>query len=134
MGWVSLTRCLRKEALILKHCEWQQQQQQEVICTELFLFVVKHGTPTDDELEKLGVEIAQDWIKLGRRLGITDAKLEGIGQRHDQLSEKGYQMLKHWRQEKGSDATYQALCDGLLDDLVQRRNLAEKFCYINGNY
>jgi len=43
-------------------------------------------------------------------------------------------MLKHWRQDKGSDATYQALCDGLLNELVQCRILAEKFCYTNGNY
>jgi len=39
-------------------------------------------------------------------------------------------MLKHWRQKTGSAATYQALCDGLKHRLVQRQDLAEKFCYI----
>ena len=73
-------------------------------------------------------------MKLGRRLGVSDAKLEEIDHCYDQLSEKGYQMLKHWRQVKGSDATYQALCDGLNHKLVQRQDLAEKFCYTNGNY
>jgi len=43
-------------------------------------------------------------------------------------------MLKHWKQEKGSGATYQALCDALQHKHVQRQDLAEKFCYINGNY
>ena len=43
-------------------------------------------------------------------------------------------MLKHWKQNKGSAATYQALCDALRDGLVQRLDLAEKFCYIKGNY
>ena len=129
---VSVTQYLRKEALILMHCEWQQQQQ--FICTELFLFVVKEGRPTYDELEKLGVDIEENWIKLGRRLFVSDAKLKEIDEHHDQMSEKGYQMLKHWSQKNGSDATYQALCDGLLNGLVQRRDLAEKYCYSNGNY
>ena len=112
------------------HCEWRQQ----FICTELFLFVVKQGIPTYDELEKLGLEIGKKWEKLGRRLGVSDANLEEIDELHDQMSEKGYHMFKLWSEKNGSDATYQALCDGLLHELVQRRDLAETFCYDNGNY
>ena len=83
----------------------------------------------------MGAEIADKWIKLGRRLGVHDAELQEINKGHDQLSEKGYHMLKDWRQKKGSAATYQALCDGLKHKLVKRQDLAEKFCYINhGNY
>ena len=95
------------------------------------LFVEKHGTPI---LEELGAEIAEKWIKLGRRLGVHDAELQEINKGHDQLSEKGYHMLKNWGQKKGSAATYQALCEGLEHKLVQRQDLAEKFCYSNGNY
>ena len=98
------------------------------------MVLVKHGTPTLDELEELGVEIAEQWIKLGRRLDVDDAKLQEINRGHDQLSEKGYYMLKHWRQKEGLAATYQALCDELNHKLVQRQDLAVKFCYINGNY
>ena len=105
-----------------------------IIWATLFLFVVKYGTPTNDELEELGAEIAENWTKLGRRLDVSDAKLQEINQGHYQLSEKGYHMLKHWRQKNSSAATYQALCDGLKHKLVQRQDLAEKFCYINGNY
>ena len=43
-------------------------------------------------------------------------------------------MLKHWKQEKGSVATYQVLCEALQHELVQRQDLAETFCYIKGNY
>ena len=82
----------------------------------------------------MGAEIAEKWIKLGHRLGVSDAELQGINQGHYQLDEKGYHMLKHWRQKKGSAATYQALCDGLNHKLVQRQDLAEKFCHIDGNY
>ena len=100
----------------------------------MFLFVVKQGIPAYVELEKLGVDIGRNWKKLGRRLGVSDPELEDIDQHHDEMSEKGYYMLKHWVQENGSDATYQALRNGLLNELVQRKDLAEKFCYINGNY
>ena len=81
----------------------------------------------------MGAEIAEKWIKLGRRLDVHDAQLQEIDKGHDQLSEKGYHMLKEWRQKKGSAATYQALCEGLEHKFVQRQHLAEKFCYINGN-
>ena len=100
----------------------------------LFLFAVKQGIPTDEELEKLGNEIAKRWKKLGRRLRVSDARLQEIHEAHDQLSERGYHMLKHWKQKKGSAATYQALCDALKHKLVQRQDLVERFCYIHGNY
>ena len=110
------------------------KQQQQFICTESFLFVVKPGAPTNEELEKLGVEIGETWIKLGRRFQISEPKIQEINKVHDQLSEKGYHMLKHWKQEKGSAATYKALWDALQHDLVQRKDLAETFCYTEGNY
>ena len=97
--------------------------------------VVKQGKPTLDELERLAVDNGENWKKRGRRLGVGDKKPEELDQRHDQMSEKAYQVLKHWWQKNGRVATYEALCDGLLDDLVQRKDLAETFCYIiNGNY
>ena len=120
-------------SLILKYCQQGQQQQPFIFCTDLFPLVEKEGTPTDNELEELGGEIAKDWIKLGRRLEVSDPNIEEIDEAHDRLSEKGYHMLKHWKQDKGSAATYQALCEALQHKLVQRKDLAEKFCYRNGN-
>ena len=78
----------------------------------------------------MSIEIAEDWIKLGRRL---DVNFEEIDEAPIRLSEKGYRMLKHWKRAKGSAATYQALCEALKHRLVQRKDLAEKFCFINGN-
>ena len=80
----------------------------------------------------MGKDIAEDWMKLGRRL-VSEAKLQEIDQARVQLSEKGYLMLKHWKQSNGTAATYQALCNALQHELVQRKDLAEKFCYIKGN-
>ena len=96
-----------------------------------FFFVVRDGTPTDDELEELGNEIVE-WEKLGRRLEVIEPKLAEISQAHDKLSEKAFHMLKHWKQGKGCSATYKTLSDALKHKLVQRQDLAERFCYING--
>ena len=95
---------------------------------------MKQGIPTDDELEELGGKIAENWKKLGRRLGIDDQKLQEICQAHDQLSERGYHMLKHWKQVKASAATYQALCDALQHKHVSRQDLAEELYNNHGNY
>ena len=100
----------------------------------MFFFAVKRGTPTPVELQKLGLKIAEKWKQLGRRLGVSNERLSEIDHAHAQLSEKGYAMLEVWRQSKGSAATYQALCDALQDEIVLRRDLAETFCYIKGNY
>ena len=81
----------------------------------------------------MGKEISKDWIRLGRRLEVSDSDIDEIDKAQDQMSEKGYRMLKRWTQAKGSAATYQALCEALQHTFVQRKDLAEKFCYINGN-
>lgn len=81
----------------------------------------------------MGRDISNIWVKLGRRLGVDEEDLEEIDKAYPLLSEKGYRTLKHWKQ-KGAIATYQALCDALQHKLVQRQDLAEKFCYIEGNY
>jgi len=83
-------------------------------------------------LEKLGIDIADFWVKLGRRLAVTEPKLREIDKAHALLSEKGFHMLKHWKQREGTAATYQALCEALQHELVQRQDLAEKFCYTKG--
>ena len=99
----------------------------------IIFFVEKEGTPRYDELELLGDEIAKDWMKLGRRLGVSVPIIEEINKAHVGLSEKGYHMLQYWKQEKCSAAAYRALSEALQHTRVQRKDLAVKFCYINGN-
>jgi len=43
-------------------------------------------------------------------------------------------MLKYWKQGKGCSATYKTLCNALKHKLVQRQDLAERFCHINGKH
>lgn len=100
----------------------------------LFLFAVKQGIPTNEELETLGTEIAKNWESLGRQLSINEPKLQEIEDDYHRPCDRGHYMLMHWKQREGLTATYQALCDALQDELVQRQDLAERFCYIRGNY
>ena len=106
-------------------------------CNELFLFVVKQkakqGIPAYVELENLGVDIGRDWKKLGRRLELDEPIIQEIDNGHGQLSEKGYNMLMRWKQNKGANATYKALHDALQHNLIHRQDLVEKFCYLKGN-
>ena len=102
--------------------------------TELILFPVKRGRPTNGELEQLGADIAKDWRRLGRRLELDEPTLQEINNGQGQLCEKGYHMLMRWKQNKGADATYKALRDALRHKLIQRQDLVEKFCYFKGNY
>ena len=100
----------------------------------VFLSLVKHGTPTDDELEDLGCEIGEKWEELGRRLGVRKSRLQEIDHARAKLSGKGYHMLIHWKEKTGSAATYEVLSNALKHKFVERQDLAEQFCYINGNY
>lgn len=90
---------------------------------------VKQGTPSYDELEHLASKLGGVWKRLGRRLGIEEPKLDEVCKLNEELSEKGYKMLRHWKEVNGSEATYQILAQALQHDLVNLRILAEKFCY-----
>ena len=90
---------------------------------------MKAGTPTGDELEEAADLIGTQWIKLGRRLDVSDENLEEINRTHDEILEKGYHMLKDWKKKQDVDATYQALHDALLHPMVDRPDIAEKLCY-----
>ena len=108
----------------------------DAICSSFifFPFLIKRGTPKNEELQKLGKKIGVKWDTLGRRLGVEEPELENIEQRHKDLEKRGYAMLMHWKQKNGSEATYQILIAALQDDRVQCKDLAEEICNNHGNY
>lgn len=89
---------------------------------------VKRHVPRDEELEFLAREIPDCWIVLGRRLEVEEAQLKAFRKQNDTVSEGAYEMLQHWKKRDASCATYQVLYNALCHELVNRRDLAEKYC------
>ena len=91
------------------------------------LALVKNVVPEDKELHKLAFEITYKWKDLGRRLhGYHEPTLHAIDEENKECSEKAYRMLRKWKKDKGSDATFRVLYDALCDTGL--RWLAEMFC------
>ena len=68
-----------------------------------------------DELEVLDRDIGDKWKILGRRLKVPE-ELEIIGAQYENLTEKGFQMLKHWTQKRGSSTINRVLSGALKDE------------------
>ena len=45
-----------------------------ILCCDVFIFVVKQGVPSDEDLERLSQKLDK-WKTVGRRLEIEEAKL-----------------------------------------------------------
>ncbi|XP_028257344.1 FAS-associated death domain protein [Parambassis ranga] len=64
--------------------------------------------------EVIAENLGKTWRKLGRRLGLTDVKLESISKRHPtDLEETTRELLKEWRKSKGAQARTEDLIAGL---------------------
>lgn len=61
---------------------------------------------------------------LGRRLGLVESVLKNIDSEHRRVIEKGVAMFDEWKNRKTTDATVQALIEGL--EKIGRRDLSEK--------
>jgi len=91
--------------------------------------VPKEGVTKDELLEALANDISDKWTKLGRRLYIEESKLQAISKDFDSVHERAFQMLKHWKQKQGSGASYKSLSTALKHHLIERKDLAEKYCF-----
>ncbi|KAG5286728.1 hypothetical protein AALO_G00018120 [Alosa alosa] len=82
---------------------------------------------TEDHLQLLRENIASNWKRCARRLGLTDVEVDTIDHDYsrDGLSEKVHQMLERWRMKEGSvgctvGRLYRALSDCVKVDLLHR--------------
>ena len=98
-----------------------------MLCCDFFMFIVKQGVPSDEELEWLSHQL-ENWEKLGRRLKIEEATLTAFYDDYKKKRQRIYKMLLHWKQKNGSAATYTVLRDALCHEFVNRTDLAEKLC------
>lgn len=91
---------------------------------------IKQGLPTNEEILTLARDIGNKWKFLGRALHIPEEDLEAVEEEENKLFEKSYKMLIKWKQINGLDATYIRLDQGLQHCIVHRKDLAEKYCYV----
>ena len=89
---------------------------------------MKAGCPRDDELEELSTLLADNWDRLGRRLGFSQAGIIAFHKENERLSDKAYAMLIKWKEREGSDGTYKVLYSALCHKLVRCKLIAEKIC------
>ncbi|XP_029313981.1 FAS-associated death domain protein [Cottoperca gobio] len=77
--------------------------------------------PDKEERDKLDIateviveNMGRTWRKLGRRLGLTEVKLDSISRRHPtELEETTREMLKEWMKCRGAEARTEYLIDAL---------------------
>uniref|UniRef100_A0A3B3IHG6 Fas (tnfrsf6)-associated via death domain n=1 Tax=Oryzias latipes TaxID=8090 RepID=A0A3B3IHG6_ORYLA len=101
-----------------------------------------NGGPSEEETAKLNIaseviseNLGRYWRKLGRKLGLSDAKLESISKRHPtDLEETAVELLKEWRKSQRAEAQTEKLLKALRDcqfnltaDKVQDRLTTEGF-------
>ena len=95
------------------------------LCCDVFMFLVKQGVPSDEELDWLSHKL-ENWKVVGRRLKIDTQTLTAFDMENRGWFEKSYRMLLHWKERNGSTATYTILHDALCHPLVKRTDLAEQ--------
>ncbi len=91
---------------------------------------LKTGQPSHDDLQHLSSEIYGSWEILGRQLQLTDSQLLSIDLEELAIYEKCYRMLRKWIQAEGASANYGTLAQALEHKLVNRRDLAFKYCHV----
>ncbi|KAM8894596.1 FAS-associated death domain protein [Spinachia spinachia] len=67
----------------------------------------------DSATDVIAKNLGRPWRKLGRKLGLTDVKLESVSRRHTDLEETAREMLKEWRKSRGAEARASALVEAL---------------------
>uniref|UniRef100_A0A3P9LQ53 Fas (tnfrsf6)-associated via death domain n=1 Tax=Oryzias latipes TaxID=8090 RepID=A0A3P9LQ53_ORYLA len=66
--------------------------------------------------EVISENLGRYWRKLGRKLGLSDAKLESISKRHPtDLEETALELLKEWRKSQRAEAQTEKLLKALRD-------------------
>ena len=81
-----------------------------------------------EELGDLSVETGNSWKSLASLLHFDHEEMLYIDAENLSMRDKAYRMFCGWKVQYGSAASYRVLHDALCHPLVNRRDLAEKFC------
>ncbi len=89
------------------------------------LFTAQYKRTVPDTLvHNLVEDLSTDWLMLGRRLGLPEGVIKNIDSEHPRVIEKGVAMFNEWKQRKPTDATIDALSQGL--EHIGRCDLSER--------
>ena len=91
---------------------------------------IKEGTPTEDNLHRLAIDVVKFWKNLGRELQIREARLDeiDIDYQGQGVVEKAFQMLLSWREKCYPSNTFRCIYDVLSNQQLNCRELAIKHC------
>ena len=104
------------------------------MCYHYITALIRDGSPEQDHLERLSKKLGTKWEAVARRLKFEAEEITAFHEENRRLPDKAFKMLCAWKSRDGKKATYEVLYNALTHDLVQRRDLAEKFCLSNGEY
>ena len=97
----------------------------KVPCT---IIIPSIGSPSDEELYDLAVNIPEEWYQLSIHLGLRKGAVDDIlhDLRFARPSDKAFQALVVWRNSSADNATYEKLAKAL--QKVGRHDLVKEFC------
>ena len=77
-------------------------------------------------LQRVSLDVGNDWMCLGRQLGCSDADLDSVKCDYHQYGQRevAYQMLRGWHERTGNDAKLAVLARALVN--IQRPDIALK--------
>ena len=97
----------------------------KVRCT---ILIPSIGSPSDEELYDVAVNIPEEWYQLSIHLGLRKGAVDDIlhDLRFARPSDKAFQALVVWRNSSADNATYEKLAKALRK--VDRHDLVKEFC------
>ncbi|XP_031702607.1 FAS-associated death domain protein [Anarrhichthys ocellatus] len=95
-----LLKCIKRNDLSDKLNSWTESRSGDSEDQPDAAERAKLNVATDVIAENLG----KNWRKLGRKLGLTDVKLESVSRRHTDLEETARELLKEWRRSRRAEA------------------------------
>lgn len=88
------------------------------ICNLIFFVCVLLSAKLNIATEVIAENLGIKWRKLGRKLQVSDVRLDSISKRHStDLEETAVELLKEWRRSRGAEARTEELIRALRDCL-----------------
>ncbi|XP_067017494.1 uncharacterized protein [Acropora muricata] len=88
----------------------------------------KPGTISRDDVRLIARELGPSWKTVGRMLNVPDSAIDQIEADEFEIFDKCYSLVRYWREMYATDASYRRLARALQHPIVDRVDLAVKYC------